>query len=102
MTLTSPCLLRKTWRSCAWKQPGRYGLNQVLDSMVTPGRLELPTCGLGNRRSIHLSYGVFLQQQGQFTANTNQDTQLVRLSGPNFQQIPLSNPRQAFPALPWT
>jgi hypothetical protein len=26
--------------------------------MVTPGRLELPTCGLGNRRSIHLSYGV--------------------------------------------
>ncbi len=25
--------------------------------MVTPGRLELPTCGLGNRRSIHLSYG---------------------------------------------
>jgi len=43
-----------------------------------------------------------LQQQGQFTANTNQDTQLVRLSGPNFQQIPLSNPRQAFPALPWT
>ena len=26
--------------------------------MVTPGRFELPTCGLGNRRSIHLSYGV--------------------------------------------
>ena len=25
--------------------------------MVTPGRFELPTCGLGNRRSIHLSYG---------------------------------------------
>ena len=25
--------------------------------MVTPGRFELPACGLGNRRSIHLSYG---------------------------------------------
>ena len=28
--------------------------------MVTPGRFELPTCGLGNRRSIHLSYGASL------------------------------------------
>jgi hypothetical protein len=28
--------------------------------MVTPGRFELPTCGLGNRRSIHLSYGATL------------------------------------------
>ena len=26
--------------------------------MVTPGRLELPAYGLGNRRSIRLSYGV--------------------------------------------
>ena len=25
--------------------------------MVTPERFELPTCGLGNHRSIHLSYG---------------------------------------------
>ena len=24
--------------------------------MLTLGRFELPTCGLGNRRSIHLSY----------------------------------------------
>ena len=24
---------------------------------MTPGRFELPTCGLGNRCSIHLSYG---------------------------------------------
>ena len=26
--------------------------------VVTPGRLELPAYGLGNRRSIRLSYGV--------------------------------------------
>lgn len=25
--------------------------------VAIPGRLELPTCGLGNRRSIRLSYG---------------------------------------------
>ena len=25
--------------------------------MEAPGRFELPTCGLGNRCSIHLSYG---------------------------------------------
>ncbi len=25
--------------------------------MVAPGRVELPTFGLGNRCSIHLSYG---------------------------------------------
>ncbi len=28
--------------------------------LVTPGRFELPTCGLGNRRSIHLSYGAMM------------------------------------------
>src|SRR5580698_10620733 len=28
--------------------------------MVTPERFELPTCGLGNHRSIHLSYGATL------------------------------------------
>ncbi len=26
------------------------------EKMVALGRVELPTCGLGNRRSIHLSY----------------------------------------------
>ena len=29
-----------------------------IDYLVTPGRLELPAYGLGNRRSILLSYGV--------------------------------------------
>ncbi len=33
---------------------GRFGSE---NRVVTPGRFELPTCGLGNRRSIHLSYG---------------------------------------------
>ncbi len=28
--------------------------------LAIPGRLELPTCGLGNRRSIRLSYGTSL------------------------------------------
>jgi hypothetical protein len=27
------------------------------DGLVAPGRVELPTFGLGNRCSIHLSYG---------------------------------------------
>jgi hypothetical protein len=27
------------------------------DAVVAPGRVELPTFGLGNRCSIHLSYG---------------------------------------------
>jgi hypothetical protein len=29
--------------------------------MEAPGRVELPTNGLGNRCSIHLSYGAALQ-----------------------------------------
>lgn len=28
-----------------------------MTKMAIPGRLELPTYGLGNRRSIRLSYG---------------------------------------------
>ena len=31
------------------------------EEMVAPGRFELPTSGLGNRCSIHLSYGATLQ-----------------------------------------
>ena len=31
--------------------------------MVAPGRVELPTFGLGNRCSIHLSYGAVLTKQ---------------------------------------
>ena len=30
------------------------------NEMAIPGRLELPTYGLGNRRSIRLSYGTGL------------------------------------------
>jgi hypothetical protein len=33
-------------------------LRSLAKSLVTPGRLELPAYGLGNRRSILLSYGV--------------------------------------------
>jgi hypothetical protein len=36
--------------------------------VAVPGRLELPTCGLGNRRSIQLSYGtgrLYLAQEKQ-------------------------------------
>jgi hypothetical protein len=29
----------------------------LLDGVGAPGRVELPTNGLGNRCSIHLSYG---------------------------------------------
>ena len=36
-------------------------LLECIDFMVTPGRFELPTCGLGNRCSIHLSYGAILE-----------------------------------------
>ena len=38
---------------------------QVIEDMVAPGRVELPTFGLGNRCSIHLSYGakVLLSQE---------------------------------------
>jgi hypothetical protein len=38
-------------------QPFR-SFRQHTGRMVTPGRLELPAYGLGNRRSILLSYGV--------------------------------------------
>ena len=35
--------------------------------MVAPGRVELPTFGLGNRCSIHLSYGADATQPHYFT-----------------------------------
>ena len=42
----------------------------TLTGMVTPGRFELPTCGLGNRRSIHLSYGA---TPSEFTLQSQRD-----------------------------
>src|SRR3954463_16765755 len=36
----------RNWLSC-----------EASNKLAIPGRLELPTCGLGNRRSIRLSYG---------------------------------------------
>ena len=33
----------------------------LIDEMARPGRLELPTLCLEGRRSIHLSYGRFLE-----------------------------------------
>ena len=35
-------------------------IQEMIMLLVTPGRFELPTCGLGNRRSIHLSYGAMM------------------------------------------
>src|ERR1019366_4611679 len=43
--------------------------------MVTPGRFELPTCGLGNRCSIHLSYGAMLCETNQSLALRRTGTQ---------------------------
>jgi hypothetical protein len=39
------------------KRMSRKYRGKVLTIMVAPGRVELPTFGLGNRCSIHLSYG---------------------------------------------
>jgi hypothetical protein len=43
-----------TWQ-VLW-QPRTYEAAKLV-SRVAPGRFELPTSGLGNRCSIHLSYG---------------------------------------------
>ena len=37
--------------------------------MVAPGRVELPTFGLGNRCSIHLSYGANVKSPHYLTTN---------------------------------
>ena len=37
--------------------------------MEAPGRVELPTNGLGNRCSIHLSYGANLAETRMFTGH---------------------------------
>ncbi len=41
--------------------------------MVAPGRVELPTFGLGNRCSIHLSYGASTNLPHYLTPFPNRD-----------------------------
>jgi hypothetical protein len=41
--------------------------------MVAPGRVELPTFGLGNRCSIHLSYGAKFSNLASSTTVYNSD-----------------------------
>jgi hypothetical protein len=43
-------------KACVEEMPNFTGLFDVR-ALAIPGRLELPTYGLGNRRSIRLSYG---------------------------------------------
>jgi hypothetical protein len=66
--VTSDALVH--WPPVPWKRVAEHDrLEPVIDEFaverslrdarlrVTPGRIELPTYGLGNRRSIQLSYG---------------------------------------------
>jgi hypothetical protein len=44
----------------------RCSTNASQKTMVAPGRFELPTSGLGNRCSIHLSYGAVASKYFRF------------------------------------
>ena len=60
-TIRQPCLMETTSMTSTVivgpVEPSQSPAGERYKSMVTPGRFELPTCGLGNRCSIHLSYG---------------------------------------------
>jgi hypothetical protein len=49
--------------------------------MVAPGRVELPTFGLGNRCSIHLSYGAGANSPHYLTSFYRHNHHKVRSSG---------------------
>src|SRR3954467_3807655 len=53
-----PPTARRADRNDKAKRAPTVGPFFFVTGMVTPGRLELPAYGLGNRRSILLSYGV--------------------------------------------
>lgn len=50
-----------------------FVLISAMRVMAIPGRLELPTYGLGNRRSIRLSYGTENPQNGGHRRNSYQN-----------------------------
>jgi hypothetical protein len=52
MIMIVPCLVH-----CNVTSRGRWMPEVQGWALAIPGRLELPTYGLGNRRSIRLSYG---------------------------------------------
>src|SRR5438270_599122 len=58
-----PPTARRADRNDKAKRAPTVGPFFFVTEMVTPGRLELPAYGLGNRRSILLSYGVAGQFQ---------------------------------------
>jgi hypothetical protein len=52
----------------------------MIEIMVAPGRVELPTFGLGNRCSIHLSYGANVNSPHYLTAIYRHKTSQTSLS----------------------
>ena len=67
----------------------------MVNGVVTPGRLELPAYGLGNRRSILLSYGV-AQELRQLLPHLPGFCQIVRISRFNRQVF---RPEETFACL---
>ena len=68
------------------------------DKLAIPGRLELPTYGLGNRRSIRLSYGTAEPTERRVTGAVH----IKAVAGPKASSF--HGPRgsdQDFPYEPW-
>ena len=77
--------------SLFWALPlALWRLRQHTGDMVTPGRLELPAYGLGNRRSILLSYGVAQElASGELLHHLPRFCQIARISRFNLLVFPL-------------